>query len=193
MHLRGLKPNGTVISSVLPAVGDLEDLILGSQIQWYVIKMGMESGKCIVAPLSICRLFGKCGCSSHMLQVFDEMDALDIGACSAFVSGLLRNGFVDEARMGTTLVSASSATMVEGIAALQALRWARSKNCRRVHILTDASVLLASLSLMLDVAKNKALCEMLMLDVDKEKALYEMKMTSNADTEKRTVVANIED
>ncbi|KAG5533502.1 hypothetical protein RHGRI_027621 [Rhododendron griersonianum] len=146
MHLRGLKPNRIVISSVLPAV---EDLILGSQIQWYVIKMGMESGKCIVAPLSICRLFGKCGCSSHMLQVFDEMDALDIGTCSAFVSGLLRNGFMDEARM--------------------------------------------SLSLMLDVAKNKALCEMLMLDVDKEKALYEMKMTSNADTEKRTVVANIED
>ncbi|KAI8545133.1 hypothetical protein RHMOL_Rhmol07G0019000 [Rhododendron molle] len=202
-----------------------------------------------------------------MSQVFDEMDALDIDACSAFVSGLSRNGFVDEARVvfmqfrqrdrlelvywtsviaacsqngkdmealdlfrdmlhphmihpppsidcnimlpvcsllrennlsdalyahvvalsfstlgfvisvsrrscckivvdgawkagrcqgiaawcalteefgldrkGTSLVSASSATMVEGIAALQALiRWASSKNCRRVHILTDAS------------------------------------------------------
>ncbi|KAF7132524.1 hypothetical protein RHSIM_Rhsim09G0175200 [Rhododendron simsii] len=72
-------------------------------------------------------------------KAFDDMDALDIGTCSAFVSGLLRNGFVDEAWMGTTLVSASSATMVEGIAALETLRWAHSKNCRRVHILTDAS------------------------------------------------------
>ncbi|KAG5538402.1 hypothetical protein RHGRI_019097 [Rhododendron griersonianum] len=34
-----------------------------------------------------------------MSQVFDEMDAFDIDACSAFVGGLSRNGFVDEARM----------------------------------------------------------------------------------------------
>ncbi|KAI8569558.1 hypothetical protein RHMOL_Rhmol02G0287700 [Rhododendron molle] len=32
-----------------------------------------------------------------MSQVFDEMDALDIDACSAQVSWLSRNGFVDEA------------------------------------------------------------------------------------------------
>ncbi|KAF7150542.1 hypothetical protein RHSIM_Rhsim02G0011300 [Rhododendron simsii] len=78
-----------------------------------------------------------------MSQLFDEMDAVDVGTCSAFFSGLLRNGFVDEAQMKSLgwieRVLVWSATMVEGIAALQALRWASSKNCRHVHILTDAS------------------------------------------------------
>ncbi|KAF7143804.1 hypothetical protein RHSIM_Rhsim05G0215000 [Rhododendron simsii] len=97
MHSRGLKHNGAGISSVLPAVGDLEDLILGNQIHGYVIKMGMVSDKCIVS--SLIDMYGKCGCSSQMSQVFDEMEALDVGACSAIVSGLSRNGLVDEALM----------------------------------------------------------------------------------------------
>ncbi|KAG5547031.1 hypothetical protein RHGRI_012905 [Rhododendron griersonianum] len=50
IHSRGLKTNGTGISSVLPAVGDLEDFILGSQIHGDVINMGMESDKCVSAP-----------------------------------------------------------------------------------------------------------------------------------------------
>ncbi|KAI8553320.1 hypothetical protein RHMOL_Rhmol05G0006000 [Rhododendron molle] len=50
MHSQGLKPNGTGISGVLPAVGDLEDFILGSQIHGDVINMGIESDKCVSAP-----------------------------------------------------------------------------------------------------------------------------------------------
>ncbi|KAI8556988.1 hypothetical protein RHMOL_Rhmol05G0298900 [Rhododendron molle] len=97
MHSRGLKHNGTGISSVLPAVGDLEDVILGNQIHGYVIKMGTVLDKCIVS--SLIDMYGKCGCSSQMSQVFDEMEALDVGACSALVSGLSRNGLVEEALM----------------------------------------------------------------------------------------------
>ncbi|KAF7116806.1 hypothetical protein RHSIM_RhsimUnG0014300 [Rhododendron simsii] len=78
-------------------MGDLEDLILGNQIHGYVIKMGTVSDKCIVSALI--DMYGKCGCGSQMSQVFDEMDALDVGACSALVSGLSRNGLVDEALM----------------------------------------------------------------------------------------------
>ncbi|KAG5539183.1 hypothetical protein RHGRI_019670 [Rhododendron griersonianum] len=94
---RGLKPNGTGISGVLHAVRDMEDSILGGQIQWYVIKMGMELDKCIVS--TVIDMYGKCSCSSQMSQVFDEMDALDIDACSAPVSRLSKKGFVDEAVM----------------------------------------------------------------------------------------------
>ncbi|KAG5560262.1 hypothetical protein RHGRI_003528 [Rhododendron griersonianum] len=60
-------------------------LILGSQIQWYVFKLGMESNKCVVSTLM--DMYGKSGCSSQMSQVFDEMDVSDIGACTALVSG----------------------------------------------------------------------------------------------------------
>ncbi|KAF7123228.1 hypothetical protein RHSIM_Rhsim12G0189700 [Rhododendron simsii] len=64
MHLRGLKPNGTGYIKFSPAVGDLEYLIFGSQIHGLVIKMEMESDKCISALIDMCgkiwRLLGHC-------------------------------------------------------------------------------------------------------------------------------------
>ncbi|CAL5349448.1 unnamed protein product [Camellia sinensis] len=97
MHLRGFKPDGTSVSSVLPSVGDLEDLNVGIQIHGYAVKQGIELDKCIVSALI--DMYGKCACSSAMSQVFDEMDQLDLGACNALVAGLSRNGLADEALM----------------------------------------------------------------------------------------------
>ncbi|KAF7150597.1 hypothetical protein RHSIM_Rhsim02G0011400 [Rhododendron simsii] len=203
-------PVATDIVDVLPAVGGLEDLILGSQIQWSVIKMEMELGKCIVSALidmlivaespsvkqpldalhahvgalsfltlgfvisvsrrsSFCAhcmaafkahvyfvlqvrnliahfLWGKGSCGVVLIKLF-WLSLLGVVKCLQSLPGhVLHKSLrwkVEEFgldRKGTSLVSASSATMVEGIAALQALiRWASSKNCRRVHILTDAS------------------------------------------------------
>ncbi|OVA05266.1 Pentatricopeptide repeat [Macleaya cordata] len=95
MHLQGFKPDGTSISSVLPVIGDLEDLKMGIQIHPYVIKQGLGSDKCVVSAL-IDR-YGKHGCTSEMLQVFDEVAQMDVGSCNALVSGLARNGLVDDA------------------------------------------------------------------------------------------------
>ncbi|KAL6963432.1 hypothetical protein U1Q18_043587 [Sarracenia purpurea var. burkii] len=97
MHSEGFKPDETSISSVLPAVGDLEDLNMGIQIHGYVIKQGIAPDKCVVTALI--DMYGKCGSSAEMSLVFDEMDQLEIGACNALVTGLSRNGFVDEALM----------------------------------------------------------------------------------------------
>ena len=95
MYLQGFKPDGTSISSVLPAVGDLEDLNMGVQIHGCVIKEGINSDKCVVSALI--DMFGKCACNSKISRVFEEMEQLDIGACNALVTGLSRNGLVDEA------------------------------------------------------------------------------------------------
>ncbi|XP_059637116.1 pentatricopeptide repeat-containing protein At1g20230 [Cornus florida] len=97
MHLQCFKADGTTISSVLPAVGNTEDFELGIQIHAYVIKVGVDSDKCVVTALI--DLYGKCACTSEMLQVFNEMDESDIGACNALVAGLSRNGLADEALM----------------------------------------------------------------------------------------------
>ncbi|KAF2312335.1 hypothetical protein GH714_034290 [Hevea brasiliensis] len=95
MHLEAFKPDGTSISSVLSAVGDLEMLILGFQIHGYAIKMGIGQDKCVVSALI--DMYGKCACTLEMSEVFDEMCQMDVGACNALVMGLSRNGLVDNA------------------------------------------------------------------------------------------------
>lgn len=95
MHSQGFQPDETSTSSVLPAVGDLEDLYLGIQIHAYLIKHGLGSDKCVVSALI--DMYGKCACAKEMSQVFDEMDKIDIGACNALVAGLSRNGFAENA------------------------------------------------------------------------------------------------
>lgn len=95
MHLEGFQPDGCSISSVLPAVGDLEDSDMGIQIHAYVIKQGLGSDKCVGSALI--DMYGKCACRLEMSQVFSEMEEMDIGVCNALVTGLSRNGQVDDA------------------------------------------------------------------------------------------------
>lgn len=95
MHSEGFQPDGSSISSVLPAVGDLEYLDMGIQIHGYVIKQRLGSDKCVVSALV--DMYGKCACPVEMSQVVGEMDEMDVGACNALVTGLARNGLVDDA------------------------------------------------------------------------------------------------
>lgn len=95
MHSRGFSPDGTSVSSVLSAVGDLENAKMGAEIHCCVIKLGCGSDNYAVTALM--DVYGKCSCSSEMLRVFDESGQLDISSCNALISGLSRNGFVDEA------------------------------------------------------------------------------------------------
>lgn len=95
MHSRGFSPDGTSVSSVLSAVGDLEDAKMGAQIHCCVIKLGCVSDKYVVTALM--DMYGKCSCSFDMLRVFKEFGELDLSSRNALISGLSRNGFVDEA------------------------------------------------------------------------------------------------
>lgn len=95
MHSEGFQPDASTFSSVLSAVGDLEDKETGIQIHGCLVKKGLGSDKCIVSALI--DMYGKRACAAEMSQVFDEMDQLDIGACNALVTGLSRNGLVDDA------------------------------------------------------------------------------------------------
>ncbi|KAI3964757.1 hypothetical protein MKW92_017609 [Papaver armeniacum] len=95
MHSEGFKPDGTSISSVLPMIGQLEDLKVGIQVHSYVIKQGLGADKWVVSALI--DMYGKCGCASELLQVFKEMAHMDVGSCNALVCGLSRNGRVADA------------------------------------------------------------------------------------------------
>ncbi|XP_049370835.1 pentatricopeptide repeat-containing protein At1g20230 [Solanum verrucosum] len=95
MNSDGFRSDGTSISSVLPAISDLEDLKMGVQVHSHVIKMGFESDNCIISALI--DMYGKCRCTSEMSRVFEGAEEIDLGGFNALVAGLSRNGLVDEA------------------------------------------------------------------------------------------------
>ncbi|XP_062090851.1 pentatricopeptide repeat-containing protein At1g20230 [Humulus lupulus] len=95
MHSEGFLPDASSVSSVLPAISEFEDLNMGVQIHSYVIKQGFGSDKCVFSALI--NMYGKCSSVLEMSQVFYEMDQRDIGSVNAFITGLSRNGLVDNA------------------------------------------------------------------------------------------------
>lgn len=95
MFSEGFRPDGSTVSCVLPAIGHLEDLVMGSQIHGYVKKQGIGSDKFVASALI--DMYGKCACELEMSQLFDESNQMDIGSCNAFLTGLSRNGLVDTA------------------------------------------------------------------------------------------------
>ncbi|XP_050215409.1 pentatricopeptide repeat-containing protein At1g20230 [Mercurialis annua] len=95
MHSEGFEPDGTTISSVLSAVGDLKMLDLGFQIHGCGIKLCLMEDNIVVSALI--DMYGKCACTIEMSKVFDEMCHTDIGTCNALVTGLSRNGLADKA------------------------------------------------------------------------------------------------
>ncbi|CAM8942170.1 unnamed protein product [Rhodiola kirilowii] len=95
MHCSGFKLDGSSVSSVLPAIGDLEDLRLGRQVHSYVLKAGLGCDKCVISALI--DMYGKCACAFDMSKVFDEMDQAEVGVCNAYVTGLARNGLAKDA------------------------------------------------------------------------------------------------
>ncbi|PIN01504.1 hypothetical protein CDL12_25987 [Handroanthus impetiginosus] len=95
MHLHGFTFDGTSISSVLPAIGDLGYLNSGTQVHGYVIKTGFADDKCIISALI--DMYGKCGCALEMSKVFEDRGQVDLGACNALIAGFSRHGLVDKA------------------------------------------------------------------------------------------------
>ncbi|CAL0323903.1 unnamed protein product [Lupinus luteus] len=95
MLLEGFSPEGTTLSCILPAIGQLEDAVMGAQVHGYVIKQGLEIDKFVVN--SLLDMYGKCGCAFEMSRVFDEADQTEICFLNAFLTGLSRNGLVDTA------------------------------------------------------------------------------------------------
>ncbi|CAI0541209.1 unnamed protein product [Linum tenue] len=95
MHSEGFKPDGTSISSVLPAVGDLEMLPCGVQIHGCVIKQGLSQDNWVVS--SLVDMYGKCARPNEMSKVCEELHEMDVGACNALITGLSRTGCVEGA------------------------------------------------------------------------------------------------
>nr|KYP51109.1 Pentatricopeptide repeat-containing protein At1g20230 family [Cajanus cajan] len=95
MLVEGFFPDGSTVSCVLPSVGCLEDTVMGKQVHGYVIKQGFGCDRFVVSAML--DMYGKCGCVEAMGQVFDEVEEIEVGSLNAFLTGLSRNGLVEEA------------------------------------------------------------------------------------------------
>ncbi|XP_026432468.1 pentatricopeptide repeat-containing protein At1g20230-like [Papaver somniferum] len=93
MRDSGVEPNLITRNGLI--AGQLEDLKVGIQVHSYVIKQGLGPDNWVVSALI--DMYGKCGCATKLLQVFKEMAHMDVVSCNALVSGLSRNGRVDDA------------------------------------------------------------------------------------------------
>ncbi|CAA0812183.1 Pentatricopeptide repeat-containing protein [Striga hermonthica] len=95
MLSHGFVADGTSISSVLPAIGDLGYLSIGTQVHGYVIKTGFAVDKCIASALI--NMYSKCSSVLEMMRAFEDISQGDVGACNALIGGLARHGLVDQA------------------------------------------------------------------------------------------------
>jgi len=95
MHLQGCDPDGTSFSSVLAAIADLEVLNVGVQVHGYAMKRGLSFDNWVVSALV--DMYGKCSCASEMKRAFADMGCVETGSCNALVTGLARNGLIDDA------------------------------------------------------------------------------------------------
>ncbi|KAL1217360.1 Pentatricopeptide repeat-containing protein [Cardamine amara subsp. amara] len=95
MHHLGFWPDQVTVSSVLPSVGDTENLNMGRQIHGYVIKQGLLKDKCVISAMI--DMYGKSGHVYGIIQLFDQFEMMETGVCNTYITGLSRNGLVDKA------------------------------------------------------------------------------------------------
>ncbi|KAJ0969862.1 hypothetical protein J5N97_022739 [Dioscorea zingiberensis] len=95
MHSEGFCPDGTSVSSALSAAGDVDNVVIGKQIHCYEMKAGFGVDECVVSALI--DMYGKCGEAKEMVCVLGEVDQMDVASCNAVVTGLSRNGLVQDA------------------------------------------------------------------------------------------------
>ncbi|KAL3536335.1 hypothetical protein ACH5RR_004796 [Cinchona calisaya] len=95
LDLKGFRPNGVTLVSVLQACAQSNDLVLGMDVHRYVIESRIE------VDLSFCNsiisLYAKSGSLDYARELFDEMSEKDEITYGAIISGYMAHGFVDKA------------------------------------------------------------------------------------------------
>ncbi|CAN1281915.1 Pentatricopeptide repeat-containing protein At1g20230 [Linum perenne] len=90
MHSEGFKPDGTSISSVLPAVRGVEMLCWGIQIHGCIIKQGLGQDNWVVS--SLVDMYGKCARPKDMSKVCEEMRDMDVISWTSMIASCSQNG-----------------------------------------------------------------------------------------------------
>ncbi|KAJ4845822.1 hypothetical protein Tsubulata_008231 [Turnera subulata] len=86
----GPRFDSTTVIAVLPAVAELQDLILGMEIQCLAMKFGCHSHISLLTGLI--SLYSKCGDAETAWLLFRGIGRRDLISCNAMISGFTLNG-----------------------------------------------------------------------------------------------------
>ncbi|KAF5180276.1 Pentatricopeptide repeat-containing protein [Thalictrum thalictroides] len=89
MQETGIRPNDSVLVSVLTACANLGALAQGLWVHSYVKHNNLESNT--ILATAITDMYAKCGCIEAALSVFEGIKSKDTGAWNAMISGVAMN------------------------------------------------------------------------------------------------------
>ncbi|PNY15321.1 pentatricopeptide repeat-containing protein at5g66520-like protein [Trifolium pratense] len=91
MQNKGVKPNDSILVTVLTACAHLGALTQGMWVHSYAKRFERVSSNPILAT-ALVDMYSKCGCVGSALTVFDGISNKDVGAWNAMISGVALNG-----------------------------------------------------------------------------------------------------
>ncbi|KAK8550137.1 hypothetical protein V6N12_038867 [Hibiscus sabdariffa] len=86
----GIRLDSTTVAAVLPALAELQELILGMEVQCLVLKLGFHSYLHVLTGLI--SLYSKCGEIEAAKLLFGEIGRPDLVSYNAMISGYTSNG-----------------------------------------------------------------------------------------------------
>ncbi|KVI01287.1 Pentatricopeptide repeat-containing protein [Cynara cardunculus var. scolymus] len=86
----GIKPNESILVSVLTACAHLGALAQGLWVHSYAKRHNLSSNPILATALV--DMYSKCGCTDLALSVFNTISVKDMGAWNAIISGMAMNG-----------------------------------------------------------------------------------------------------
>ncbi|XP_057755415.1 pentatricopeptide repeat-containing protein At5g48910-like [Arachis stenosperma] len=90
MQNEGIRPNESILVTVLTACAHLGALTQGIWVHAYAVGSKLESNSILATALV--DMYSKCGCVEAALSVFDRIASKDAGAWNAMISGVALNG-----------------------------------------------------------------------------------------------------
>ncbi|XXG55890.1 hypothetical protein AAC387_Pa03g3449 [Persea americana] len=90
MQEMGMRPNESVLASVLTACAHIGALTQGFWVHSYTKLHGLDSNPILGTALT--DMYAKCGCVDSAMSVFEDITVKDTGAWNAIISGVAMNG-----------------------------------------------------------------------------------------------------
>lgn len=124
MEEAGVKPNESVLVSVLTACAHLGALSQGMWVHFYARRCGFEANRILATALV--DMYSKCGWMDMAFSVFEGIINKDSGAWNAIISGFAMNGYATKSLelFGHMVLSGTRPSEVTFVAVLSACRHA---------------------------------------------------------------------
>ncbi|XP_027342167.1 pentatricopeptide repeat-containing protein At3g62890-like [Abrus precatorius] len=94
MQVHGIRPDETVLVSVISACTRLAALDLGKWIHAYISKNKLQVN--VILGTTLIDMYMKCGCVENALEVFNAMEEKGVSTWNALILGLAMNGSVKQ-------------------------------------------------------------------------------------------------